>query len=73
MIVNPTLASCGCLLPIWCRIGNFSAPPRGAKVKLLFIAIATVLQITTLDMAIVMADPRAMGIFKRMFFQKNLA
>ena len=37
------------------------------------VAIATVLQITTLAVAIVMAGPGAMGIFKRMLFQKNPA
>ena len=37
------------------------------------VAIATVLQITTLVVAIVMAGPGAMGIFKRMLFQKNPA
>lgn len=37
------------------------------------VAIATVLQITTLAVAIVMVGPGAMGIFKRMFFQKKPA
>ena len=37
------------------------------------VAIATVLQITTLAVAIVMAGPGAMGIFKRMLLQKNSA
>jgi len=37
------------------------------------VAIATVLQITTLAVAIVMVGPGAMGIFKRMLFQKKPA
>ena len=37
------------------------------------VAIATVLQITTLAVALVMAGPGAFGIFKRMLFQKNPA
>ncbi len=37
------------------------------------VAIATVLQITTLAVAIVMAGPGAMGTFKRMLFQKKPA
>ncbi|MCX7114110.1 MAG: lysylphosphatidylglycerol synthase transmembrane domain-containing protein [Proteobacteria bacterium] len=35
------------------------------------VAIATVLQITSLAVAIIMAGPGAFGIFKRMLFQKN--
>lgn len=35
------------------------------------VAIATVLQLTTLIVAITMAGPGAMGIFKRIVFQKN--
>ena len=37
------------------------------------VVIATVLQVTTLVVAIVMAGPGAMGIFKRMLLQKNSA
>lgn len=37
------------------------------------VAIATVLQITILAVALVMAGPGAFGVFKRMLFQKNPA
>lgn len=37
------------------------------------VAIATVLQMTTLAVAIAMAGPGALGIFKRTLFQKNTA
>jgi len=37
------------------------------------VAIATVLQITTLAVALIMAGPGAFGIFKRMLFQKDTA
>ncbi|MEI7844079.1 MAG: hypothetical protein WCI39_13725 [Gallionellaceae bacterium] len=40
---------------------------------LIAVAIATVLQITSLAVAIIMVGPGAFGIFKRMLFQKNAA